>query len=108
VNPETGVTQILRKIPERLLSPVSKQILSIGQFTGLAINDLVDFYGLLEIQPKVEELNLESGIVVSPERLVCAESNGLVIVPGEIFQGLGQFTFMGYIRLSCQSPGSTL
>ena len=100
--------EILGQIAQRLFSPVSKKVLSIRQFNGLAINDLVDFYGLLEIQPKMKQLDLESSIIASPKGLVSSESDGLVIVPGNVFKGSRQLAFDGNMSLACQRPSSAL
>ena len=86
VNTETGVAQIFWQIAKALLSIVPEQILAIGQFSCLAINDFMDSDGLLEVQAKMEELDLESGIVVAPERPVGPEGDGLIVIPGNGFQ----------------------
>jgi hypothetical protein len=63
---------------------------------------------LLKVQPKMKQLNLESSIIATPKGLVGSESDGLVIVPGNVLKGSRQLAFDGNMSLACQRPSSAL
>ena len=108
VNPKARVTKILGQIAQRLFSPVSKKLLSIGQFIGLPLDDFMNSDRLLEVQPKMKQLNLESIIIATPKGLIGPECDGLVVVPLKVFKGSRQLAFDGNMSLACQRPSSAL